>query len=202
MTDWLPLNAWRQRSPDHLVAVDQGRAIRQAELEKRVEAWMATLSAQSGQRWAVYHSDTFEFFCILLALWQSKCTACIPADNRPGTIERLSADLDGLVGEFEADAVLQNPDFDALPGTWRDLVPEQVALEIYTSGSTGSPKSIDKTLSQLESEIETIENCWPSQPNVVLATVSHQHLYGMTFAWFWPKRHSTIDSRWYPARPT
>ena len=180
MTDYLPLSQWRQRTPNHCVAVNQGEAILQSTLESRVGAWTATLPALAGQRWAVYHSDSYEFLCILLALWQLQATACIPADNRPGTVKRLLATMDGLAGEFDSDQAVRNPEPVTSPPNWIELAAEQVVLEIYTSGSTGAPKSINKTLYQLECELETIENCWPSQTGVVLATVSHQHLYGMT----------------------
>ncbi|MDX2507645.1 MAG: AMP-binding protein, partial [Gammaproteobacteria bacterium] len=70
---------------------------------------------------------------------------------------------------------------------WLNLEPHFIAIEIYTSGSTGEPKPITKTISQLEREIAVLESLWPGrQECVVLATVSHQHLYGMTFRLFWP----------------
>ncbi len=149
---------------------------------------MAALRQQSGKRWGVFHSDSFEYLSILLALWQLKRTACIPSDNRPGTITRLQNELDGLVGEFDNAQALTTTQKGKLDDAgWILPQAQSIALEIYTSGSTGAPKSIHKTMDQLESESAAIESLWPSQAGtVILATVSHQHIFGMTFGLFWP----------------
>jgi acyl-coenzyme A synthetase/AMP-(fatty) acid ligase len=102
---------------------------------------------------------------------------------------RLANSVDGFIGDFPSAAtVVTEPESKALSSQhWIAIKHDFVALEIYTSGSTGDPKSILKTIAQLEREIEVLETLWPSEPaSVVLATVSHQHLYGMTFALFWP----------------
>jgi acyl-coenzyme A synthetase/AMP-(fatty) acid ligase len=174
---------------EHPVAVNQGTVIDQQALESRVRSWIAALQQHRGSRWAVYHSDSFEYLCILLALWQLKRTACIPSDNRPGTISRLRSELDGLAGEFDcAEAVTAGAkDGTTQEADWIVPDPDSIALEIYTSGSTGTPKSINKTINQLERESEVIESLWPSRADtVILATVSHQHIFGMTFGLFWP----------------
>ncbi len=137
----------------------------------------------------MYHSDAFEFLAILFALWQLECTACIPGDNRPGTVRRLRDHVDSFVGEFSDGVATVSGATSSLSGTvqWSQLDPDFIALEIYTSGSTGEPKPIAKTIDQLDKEIVVIESLWPSrQECVVLSTVSHQHLYGMTFRLFWP----------------
>jgi acyl-coenzyme A synthetase/AMP-(fatty) acid ligase len=56
------------------------------------------------------------------------------------------------------------------------------------SGSTGSPKPVDKQLIQFQLEIETLEKHWGKQLThaEALATVSHQHIYGLLFRVLWP----------------
>jgi len=151
-------------SPKHPVAVNQGTVIDQQALESRVRCWIAALQQNPGNRWAVYHTDSFEYLCILLALWQLKRTACIPSDNRPGTISRLRSELDGLAGEFDDEQAVTAgaKDGTTREADWIVSDPDSIALEIYTSGSTGMPKSIHKTVSQLERESEAIESLWPS----------------------------------------
>ena len=189
MADLIPLSQWLVKQPDTVVAVRAGEEVSAQEFASRVQGWKDALGQQPGHRWAVYHSDSCEFLAILLALWQLQRIACIPSDNKPGTVARLANGVDGFVGDYpSAVTVVAEPESKALSSqSWIALKPEFVALEIYTSGSTGDPKSIPKTIAQLEQEIEILEALWPGEPaSVVLATVSHQHLYGMIFALFLP----------------
>ncbi len=50
------------------------------------------------------------------------------------------------------------------------------------------PKRIEKTLDQFEQEIETLEATWGLRIGraTILATVSHQHIYGLLFRVLWP----------------
>jgi acyl-coenzyme A synthetase/AMP-(fatty) acid ligase/3-hydroxymyristoyl/3-hydroxydecanoyl-(acyl carrier protein) dehydratase len=189
MADLMPLSQWLVEQPDTVVAVRAGEEVSAQEFASRVQGWMNTLGQQPGHRWAVYHSDSCEFLAILLALWQLQRIACISSDNKPGTVARLANNVDGFIGDFPSAAtVVAEPESKALSSeSWIVLKPDFVALEICTSGSSGDPKSILKTIAQLEQEIEVLETLWPSESaSVVLATVSHQHLYGMIFALFWP----------------
>lgn len=172
----------------HEVASLNGQPLYMSDLQQRAGAWYSVLEEKKGTRWAVYHSNPFEFVAILFALWQLERTACVPGDNCHGTVERLVSTVDGFVGEFEYPRTISDNDSkysrDVL---WSTLKTDYCALEIYTSGSTGQPKAISKTIGQLEAEAAVLEEMWPSsQVGVVLATVSHQHLYGMTFRLFWP----------------
>ena len=177
------------QQPDSIVAVCCGEKVTTRSFVLRVQGWMDSLSEKSGERWAVYHGDSLEFLAILFALWQLGRTACIASNNFPGTVNRLSKSVNGFVGEFPSStAVIYSSGIQKMrPQQWITPDPDIVALEIYTSGSTGDPKSILKTFAQLEREIEVLESLWRGdRGTVVLATVSHQHLYGMTFVLFWP----------------
>jgi acyl-coenzyme A synthetase/AMP-(fatty) acid ligase/3-hydroxymyristoyl/3-hydroxydecanoyl-(acyl carrier protein) dehydratase len=61
-------------------------------------------------------------------------------------------------------------------------------LVIFTSGSTGQAKPIVKCLNQFQLEIATLEKHWGDQLGeaAALATVSHQHIYGLLFRVLWP----------------
>jgi acyl-coenzyme A synthetase/AMP-(fatty) acid ligase/3-hydroxymyristoyl/3-hydroxydecanoyl-(acyl carrier protein) dehydratase len=65
---------------------------------------------------------------------------------------------------------------------------EETRLVIFTSGSTGQPKPIEKRLIQFQLEITALEKQWGQQLGraEVLATVSHQHIYGLLFRVLWP----------------
>lgn len=182
------LSCWLQTLPRQIVAVRKGVAETTKDFEQRVFDWVNTLSEHSGKRWAVYHSDAYEFLAILFALWQLDRTACIPGDNRAGTMQCLKKHVQGFVGECGVPGtIVDTKSRPSSKANWIVLAQDFICLEIYTSGSTGEPKAITKTVAQLDLEIQTLEIQWPSQrDSVILATVSHQHLYGITFRLLWP----------------
>ena len=188
MTKLTALSSWLQVLPKQIVAVRKGDAKTSEDFEQRVLDWVNALSEHSGNRWAVYHSDAYEFLAILFALWQLDRTACIPGDNRSGTMQRLELHVQGFVGQCSLPGTIVDARSKASSkANWKVLAQDFVCLEIYTSGSSGEPKAITKTIAQLDLEVQTLEMQWPSQrESVILATVSHQHLYGITFRLLWP----------------
>ena len=59
---------------------------------------------------------------------------------------------------------------------------KQTSLTLFTSGSTGLPKPIEKSISQLEDEIAIlIDNLGTLTNDLFVASVSHEHMYGLTF---------------------
>ncbi len=184
-----PISHWMLRQPRQRVAIGVDAELATADLVACVAAWMAELSGHSGKRFAVFHRDSFEFLAILLALWQLRCIACIASDNQPGIARQLQAQVDGFIGEFPAsvNAIAKARDDSTGPVQWQALDPASVALEICTSGSSGTPKTICKTFGQLETEIIALQTQWPDATSLsVLATVSHQHFYGLVIALLWP----------------
>lgn len=186
MSHLYALADWLVDAPESVVAVTQGKVLTKADLCQRVSYWRECFVLKEGQRWAAYHSDAFEFLAIVLALWQAGCTACVPGDNLPATFRRLQTHVDGFAGEFRHKSSATVIEGSACP-SWRRLDTDFVALEIYTSGSTGEPKPIQKTLGNLDNELQALEALWPDhKDSVVISTATHQHLYGMTFRLFWP----------------
>jgi len=62
-------------------------------------------------------------------------------------------------------------------------------LSFFTSGSTGAPKRVLKTLAHLERETESVDTLLgPIVPGGarIRSTVTHQHVYGLTFRLCWP----------------
>ncbi|AWL29873.1 AMP-binding protein [Acinetobacter defluvii] len=52
----------------------------------------------------------------------------------------------------------------------------------YTSGSTGQPKKIPRTLRQLLNEVQGLDQSFDlDKACIAIATVSHQHIYGLLF---------------------
>lgn len=58
----------------------------------------------------------------------------------------------------------------------------QAQVYFYTSGSTGQPKKIPRTLRQLLNEVQGLDQSFDlDQDSIAIATVSHQHIYGLLF---------------------
>jgi len=91
-----------------------------------------------------------------------------------------------LIGEWERYG--EAPQLIDVASEWNALNLDQGQLVIYTSGSTGQPKAIVKTVAQLEAEINVLEQCWGDKIKhaAIIATVSHQHIYGLLFKLLWP----------------
>lgn len=107
----------------------------------------------------------------------------------PATCAALAGEVDAFWGQFPAHVAPQLAaagDDDGVP--WTAPAPDFDALVVFTSGSTGAPVPIPKRLEQLTGEVAMLE----AQFGVlldgaeVLATVSHQHIYGLLFRVLWP----------------
>jgi len=168
-----------------------GKSLSYAYLLAQVAAWRRLLARQTGSRFALYSSDSATFACILLGAWQADKTIYLPGDVLPATCANLSALVDGYLGEFPAqyasltidseDGIQASPEFKA-------LLPDFPGLVIYTSGSTGEPQAVPKFLSQLASEVASLEQLFGDRIGDadIVATVSHQHIYGLLFKVLWP----------------
>ena len=68
------------------------------------------------------------------------------------------------------------------------LDPDFIGLVLYTSGSTGTAQAIPKRLAQLAAEVAALETQFGALLGGadVVATVSHQHIYGLLFKVLWP----------------
>jgi acyl-coenzyme A synthetase/AMP-(fatty) acid ligase/3-hydroxymyristoyl/3-hydroxydecanoyl-(acyl carrier protein) dehydratase len=182
-----------ERSPDALAGRRGGGEVRHAELAGRAGAWAALGRRLSGTQVALYHDDSIEFAAALLGAWLAGKTVWLVADTLPASCAALAGRVDAFWGQFPASCTPMAPvsgDRCGLP--WvapaPALAPDFPALVVYTSGSTGAPVPIRKQLSQLTAELDALEACFGAGIGdaEVLATVSHQHIYGLLFRVLWP----------------
>lgn len=155
-----------------------------------VRSWVARLQPQPVSRYALFSDDAYPFAVILFALFHAGKEVWIPGNNHPGTALQLQQLDCQLIGDWDAtgsfDYFLESAECSGLPLS--PLDPAETKLVIFTSGSTGQPKPVDKLLIQLQLEIATLEKQWGGQlaDAAALATVSHQHIYGLLFRVLWP----------------
>ena len=166
-----------------------GVAVSNGQLAARMAGWAALLERQPGRQFALYLDDSLEFGAALLGAWQAGKTIWLTADVLPASCAALAARVDGFLGQFPPDcAPLTAPDSGTAPPAWRALAGDFPALVVHTSGSTGAAQAIPKKLSQLGSEVATLEQLFGRHADgaAVVSTVTHQHIYGLLFKVLWP----------------
>ncbi|MES2740470.1 MAG: AMP-binding protein [Pseudomonadota bacterium] len=156
----------------------------------RMRDWSALLRARPGRHFALYLEDSLEFGAALLGAWQAGKTVWLSADTLAASCAALAVKVDGFLGDFPAALAPLSPPPEVPGSTVRPhaLDPAFPALVVHTSGSTGAPQAIAKRLDQLASEVATLEALFGHKAAgaAVLATVSHQHIYGLLFKVLWP----------------
>ncbi|WP_151988837.1 AMP-binding protein [Acinetobacter oleivorans] len=140
-------------------------------------ALQATAIAQmENLTWALWEADSYEFLVLFFAALLAKKQVLLP----PNRVRELEQD-------FAAQQVYflkrQNTE-KVVPSslTLHDAFLEQAQLYFYTSGSTGEPKKIPRTLKQLLNEVQGLSQSFSFDEHAIgIATVSHQHIYGLLF---------------------
>jgi 3-hydroxymyristoyl/3-hydroxydecanoyl-(acyl carrier protein) dehydratase len=172
------------------IAYHAGRYYDAGQFYAAVKYWVNRLRSQPVRRYALFTDDAYPFAVMLFALFHAGKEVLLPGNNRPGTALQLQQLDWQLIGDWDVirpfDYCLESTECSGLP--LLPLDPEKTRLVIFTSGSTGHPNPVDKQLIQFQLEIETLEKQWGKQLGhaAALATVSHQHIYGLLFRVLWP----------------
>ncbi|MFC7422168.1 AMP-binding protein [Iodobacter arcticus] len=189
MTDFISLDHLLRssRASTYPVAKNAAQIIDYACFSKEVARWQQAFSQHSGTRFALYFNDSATFAAALLGAWHAGKCVYLPSDALPATLQKLQEVVDGFAGDVPA-ALSPISATPAQANGWQTLDLNAVMLVVYTSGSSGEPCAIPKKLSQLVSEVAALEACFGKQcaGANVLATVSHQHIYGLLFRILWP----------------
>jgi acyl-coenzyme A synthetase/AMP-(fatty) acid ligase len=171
------------------VGVRAGTTVDTAEFLARVQSWRALLGEQPGRRFALFIEDSIEFAAALLGAWHAGKTVWISADTLDATCASLRAEVDGFLGEFPSSCEPLNPYGPGADTPFAPLDANADALVVFTSGSTGAAQAIPKKLRQMASEVATLDQLFGPRAGAatgVIATVSHQHIYGLLFKVLWP----------------
>jgi acyl-coenzyme A synthetase/AMP-(fatty) acid ligase len=173
------------RADDYPVAFRHGTTstVDFAAFGRSVAAWRTAFAAQSGVRWALYSEDALEFAAALFGAWYAGKCAVLPPDILPATLKQLRTQVDGFAGAFPSQCKPLMPAAEIAQEAWHLLDETAEGVVIFTSGTSGQPEAIPKRLDQLFNEIETQAGLWRARWDGarILATVSHQHIYGLLF---------------------
>jgi len=168
---------------DALLAFGQAGQMTGLDFRTDVAALASALRRRRIQRGAIMTADGYRFTVALFALFAADATAVLPPNGQPGTLAALAGQYDLLLGDGE----VADPTADR--SCWDGRLDAQACrIDFFTSGSTGAPKCISRRLDQLVREIAQLERRWGagSEQAPVFATVSHQHIFGLTFRLLWP----------------
>lgn len=171
-----------------IVAKHRGFNISAGEFEQAVGYWRDRLAADPETAVALYCHDAYPFAVWLLAAWHAGKTVWLPANNAAGTAAQLLNRSCRLLGDWPMESDNLCADHASATTAFSPLHPQLTELVLFTSGSTGEAKAIAKTLQQLQTEVEALQQCWGRQlgDSSVLGTVSQQHIYGLLFRVLWP----------------
>jgi acyl-CoA synthetase (AMP-forming)/AMP-acid ligase II len=180
-----------ERADEEVVAFGpQGESLF-GELRGGAEALASVLAASPATRWALCFDDSLLFAQALLACALSGREVVLPGHQRPAALTELGAGFDGILtdsqqlGEGGEHLWLRLPltasQHESPVPRW--AAPTGLQLTLFTSGSTGVPKAIPKAWHQLEAELRVLIALWGERLDGtrLLASVSHQHIYGLLF---------------------
>lgn len=143
------------------------------------------LTAQSVSKYALWCHDSYQFFVWLWACVLAQKTVILPPHLQAQMIEDFKQQNIVLL---DSSLILNTSsqtidDFSVV----LESCCQRQSIIFYTSGSTGQPKHIHRTMQQLLMEAQqVIEHFKFPEHFVMVSSVSHQHLYGLTFQLFVP----------------
>ncbi len=192
----MPMARWldEARDADMPVVRNGSQWTTLGQIRRRVCALAATLSPMPARRFALSFHDGGKFLVAFLAMLYAGKTPVIPG-NWPLAVMRERHDLfDAVLSDdaqvkasfplpAPAEHARYSPPDEPLPA----LDPGR-PLELFTSGSTGMPCRITRTVATMERELELFASTLGAglAGCHVVASVTHQHLYGLDFRMMLP----------------
>lgn len=190
---WVPFFARSHAvaTNERAVGRSNGESLSERLFRERIAQWRESFRNVSHDAIALFTTDGFEFSAMLLGAWYANKTVYLPGDAEIGTCRALAERQVAFAGEFppEYNAIQATAAVDSEIETVEPLNLRDTRVVIFTSGSTGAPQAVAKQLAQLIAEVETLERQFGerlSDDALIVATVSHQHIYGLLFKILWP----------------
>ena len=176
------------RADAHPVACRAGELVTLGQL--RAEIAHNARALRGARRALLVCDDSYSFVVGLLALLHAGADVVLPPNTQSGTLRLIGPSYDLLVSDRDrADVartfVLEPGDAPVAP---MPLAVERNRIDFFTSGSTGEMKRIEKSALLLEREARVLDGLWGEllADARVYGTVSHQHIFGLTFKLMWP----------------
>jgi acyl-coenzyme A synthetase/AMP-(fatty) acid ligase len=195
------------RPDTHCVAIRDGQQITLAQLRADVSHNADRLSTRAIRRAAVVCNDGYWFIVGVLAVVKIGADVILPPNAQTGTLLSVASEVDGLLTDSEAidhaKVIVLESGRAEVAAVKADF--EKGRVDFFTSGSTGDIKKVEKSLILFEREASVLEQMWGAELREIptIGTVTHQHVFGMTFRIMWPilagrPFHSEFHVAWEP----
>lgn len=183
---WLPIAALLAtgRPAGHSVALRGGQVLRWGDFATAVAGAAAGLGKAGWRRAVLLTEDSWLFAVGFLAALHAGLTVVLPPHKVAAqAITAADPEAGALDEPWLAQAAAAGP----AGATFALLDAARCPVEFFTSGSTGVAKRVPRSLAGLQAEVDVFQLMWggASGRGLVCATVSHQHLYGLTFKLLW-----------------
>jgi acyl-coenzyme A synthetase/AMP-(fatty) acid ligase len=183
---WLPIAALLAagRPADQPVALRGGQVLRWDDFAAAVAAAAAGLDQGPWRRAVLFTEDSWLFAVGFLATLHAGLAVVLPPHRTAArTITAADPEAAALDEPWRAQTAAAGP----AGAAFAPLNARRCRVEFFTSGSTGVAKRVPRSLAGLQAEVDVFQSMWggTSGRGLVCATVSHQHLYGLTFKVLW-----------------
>lgn len=157
--------------------------------QQQVVAHARVFELHDEKTWLLFDADTYQFSVLFFALLVAKKSIVLPQNGQPEQLAQCLEYADAFAGSAKKmqATVAFTQVLKEVADTEFDI-DENTAIRFFTSGSSGTPKAIDKTFMQLLLEVKALDAQFSEQvcDTVFVATVSHQHIYGILYTVLWP----------------
>ncbi|MDO3387795.1 AMP-binding protein [Gilvimarinus sp. SDUM040013] len=199
MTEPLDIGYLALQGGDHIVAVDGDTVFSADDFKQRVERFYASIAQQAEHSVGLWLSSPWDFLCIFAALALAGKRIVMPHNLQAGAAGQMNDYFSALITDQPLPA-LDCPQWhpagllattakpEALQALSESAGVGSVEMILFTSGTTSEPTPVRKTLADLHGELVELEQAFAGevQQHPVLATVSHQHIYGLLHVLLWP----------------
>lgn len=185
----LPVSQWLSNSAEGPVARRGAQLFSRQQWQQEVTLLGHRLLAHPARRWALCFEDSYLFSVALLAALHAGKVPVIPGHCRESLLQEQSSEFDAVLTDasFTLNCpLLQLPISVSTEADGSSALPPvcpDAFVVLFTSGSTGAPRQVIKPVRCLDEEACWLAASWGDRLSgcTVIASVSHQHLYGLTF---------------------